>query len=186
MANHIPVFDGYRVSAGPAQAAIQAVLNDLEALKASKDLEAICHGHKFGGVNPISTDRPSFAFRCFRLPWLLVGQTWQLLGSNPNWSAIVISSTLNMLPLIRGEPSYLRVPLPVLRILTVILRETQRALSTESSEVNVWINVVSKFSLCSGFGFLLRGARILMLASVSAREGRLGSFNKLKAWVEFR
>ena len=45
-------------------------------------------------------------------------------------------------------------------------------------EVNVWINVVSKFSLCSGFGFFLRGARILMLASVSAREGRLGSFNK--------
>ena len=78
--------------AGPAQAAIQAVLNDLEALKASKDLEAICHGHKFGGVNPISIDRPSFAFRCFRLRWVLVEQTWQL-GSNPNWSAIVISST---------------------------------------------------------------------------------------------
>ena len=87
-----PVFDGYRVSAGPAQAAIQAVLNDLEALKASKDLEATCHGHKIWGVNPISIDRPSFAFRCFRLDWLLVEQTWQL-GSNPNWSAIVISST---------------------------------------------------------------------------------------------
>ena len=79
--------------AGPAQAAIQAVLNDLEALKASKDLEATCHGHKIWGVNPISIDRPSFAFQCFRLRWLLVEQTWQLLGSNPNWSAIVISST---------------------------------------------------------------------------------------------
>ena len=67
------------------------MLNDLEALKASKDLEATCHGHKILGVNPISIDRPSFAFRCFRLRWLLVEQTWQL-GSNPNWSAIVISS----------------------------------------------------------------------------------------------
>jgi len=109
--------------AGPAQAAIQAVLNDLEALKASKDLEATCHGHKFGGVNPISIDRPSFAFQCFRLRWLLVEQTWQLPGSNPNWFAIVISST--SIPLVLsmrvkyaashpGEPSYLRVPLPVL------------------------------------------------------------------------
>ena len=119
MANHIPVFDGYRVSAGPAQAAIQAVLNDLEALKASKDLEAICHGHKFGGVNPISIDRPSFAFRCFRLPWLLVGQTWQLPGSptglrslfHPLPSPWCCLCVLNMLPLIWGEPSYLRVPL---------------------------------------------------------------------------
>ena len=93
MANHIPVFDGHRVSAGPAQAAIQAVLNDLEALKPSKDLEATC---QIWGVNPISIDRPSCAFRCFRLRWLLVEQTWQLPGSpgsNPNWSAIVISST---------------------------------------------------------------------------------------------
>ena len=40
------------MSAGPAQAAIQAVLNDLEALKASKDLEATCHGPKIWGVNP--------------------------------------------------------------------------------------------------------------------------------------
>ena len=50
----------------------------------------------------------------------------------------------------------------------------------------MWINV------CSGFGFFLRGARILMLASVS-REGRLGSFNDLEGrrgvgvtWVECR
>ena len=69
--------------AGPAQAAIQAVLNDLEALKASKDLEATCHGHKIWGVNPISIDRPSFAFQCFRLRWLLVEQTWQLLWVQP-------------------------------------------------------------------------------------------------------